>query len=98
MKKIFVLSICSLLFILSFAANAGYTQTKYPIVLNHGIMGFDDILGIDYFYRIPTNLSKDGARVYVTSVSSVNSSEQRGEQLLQQVEQIMALTGASKLI
>ncbi|KPH57715.1 lipase [Pseudoalteromonas porphyrae] len=97
MKKIIVLSICSLLFIFSSAASAGYTQTKYPLVLAHGIMGFDDVLGIDYFYRLPTNLSKDGARVYVTSVSSVNSSEQRGEQLLLQVEQIMALTGASKV-
>ena len=60
-------------------------------------MGFDDVLGIDYFYRIPEQLSKDGAMVFTTSVSSLNSSEQRGEQLLLQVEQILALTGAQKV-
>lgn len=97
MKKITILYLCSLLFIFSYNANAGYTQTKYPIVLAHGIMGFDDVLGIDYFYRVPASLSRDGAQVYVTAVSSLNSSEQRGEQLLQQVEQIIAITGAEKV-
>ena len=78
--------------------NAGtYTQTKYPIVLVHGLFGFDDILGIDYFYGIPHSLSKDGAQVYVTSVSAGNSSEVRGEQLLQEVREILAITGAQKV-
>lgn len=74
-----------------------YTKTKYPIVLVHGIFGFDDVIGIDYFYRIPQALSRDGARVYVAAVSSANSSELRGEQLLVQVKQILALTGAEKV-
>lgn len=97
MKKIIMLFLCSLLFVFCNTANAGYTQTKYPIVLAHGLMGFDDVLGVDYFYRVPASLSRDGAQVYVTAVSSLNSSEQRGEQLLQQVEQIIALTGATKV-
>ena len=42
---------------------AGYTQTKYPIVLVHGLFGFDSILGIDYWYRIPENLRADGAKM-----------------------------------
>ena len=25
-----------------------YTQTKYPIVLAHGMLGFDNSLGVDY--------------------------------------------------
>lgn len=97
MKKITTLYLCCLLFIFSNSANAGYTQTKYPIVLAHGLMGFDDVLGVDYFYRVPASLSRDGAQVFVTAVSSLNSSEQRGEQLLQQVEQIIALTGTTKV-
>ncbi|CAM4194940.1 lipase family alpha/beta hydrolase [Pseudoalteromonas ostreae] len=97
MKKITILYLCSLLFIFSCNTHAGYTKTKYPIVLAHGIMGFDDVLGIDYFYRVPANLSRDGAQVYVTAVSPLNSSEQRGEQLLQQVEQIIALNGTTKV-
>ena len=79
------------------ALATGYTQTKYPIVLVHGLFGFDSILGIDYWYRIPEALRADGAKVYVTQVSAANSSEVRGEQLLTQVKQILAITGASKV-
>src|SRR6218665_2093125 len=28
-------------------------KTKYPIVLVHGLLGFDNLLGVDYFYDIP---------------------------------------------
>ena len=82
----------------SFMATASeYTKTKYPIVLVHGLFGFDDVFGIDYFYRIPNSLSKDGAKVFIAAVSAANSSEVRGEQLLTQVEDILALTGAAKV-
>ena len=47
--------------------SSGYTQTKYPIVLGHGMLGFDSILGIDYWYGIPAALRRDGASVYVTT-------------------------------
>ena len=78
-------------------ANTGYTQTRYPIVLVHGLFGFDSFLGIDYFYGIPNALTQDGARVFVAQVSAANSTEVRGEQLLAQVKNIMAITGASKV-
>ena len=87
-----------ILAILPFSAlSSEYTKTKYPIVLVHGLFGFDDVFGIDYFYRIPDSLSKDGAKVFIAAVSAANSSEVRGEQLLAQVEDILALTGASKV-
>ncbi len=79
----------------SFAA--GYTQTQYPIVLVHGLFGFDNIGPIEYFYGIPYALRADGARVYTVQVSAANSTEVRGEQLLSQVKQILAVTGASKV-
>lgn len=78
-------------------ANSGYTQTRYPIVLVHGLFGFDSFLGIDYFYGIPSALTQDGARVFVAQVSAANSTEVRGEQLLAQVKNIMAITGAAKV-
>jgi triacylglycerol lipase len=78
-------------------AQSGYTQTRYPIVLVHGLFGFDSFLGLDYFYGIPSALRQDGARVYVAQVSAANSTEVRGEQLLAQVKTILALTGASKV-
>ncbi|WP_166263404.1 esterase/lipase family protein [Marinobacter caseinilyticus] len=61
---------------------AGYTQTRHPIVLVHGVTGFNTIGGlINYFHTVPWNLERSGARVYSASVSFVNSSEQRGQQL-----------------
>lgn len=78
-------------------AASGYTQTKYPIVLVHGLFGWDQALGIDYWYRIPAELQKDGAKVYVAQVSATHSTELRGEQLLAQVKQVLAITGASKV-
>jgi triacylglycerol lipase len=80
------------------AAGSGYTATKYPIVLAHGMSGFDDLFGIyEYWQGIPQALGKDGAEVYVTEVPQFNSTEARGEALLAQVEEILAVTGADKV-
>jgi triacylglycerol lipase len=76
---------------------SGYTQTRYPIVLVHGLFGFDNIGPIEMFYGIPRALRKDGANVHVAQVAAANSTEVRGEQLLAQVKQILAATGASKV-
>lgn len=78
-------------------AQANYTQTQYPIVLAHGMLGFDKILGINYWYGIPSNLRSGGASVYVTTVSQLDTSEKRGEQLLKQVENIVAISGKRKV-
>ncbi|MBV1775868.1 triacylglycerol lipase [Burkholderiaceae bacterium DAT-1] len=87
--------LCFALSIPSFAA--GYTQTKYPIVLVHGLFGFDKALGVDYFNGVASALQKDGARVFIADVSAVNGNAVRGEQLLSQVKQILAITGAQKV-
>lgn len=66
----------------STSALAGYTQTRHPIVLVHGVTGFSTIGGlINYFHNVPWNLERSGARVETVSVSFVNSSWRRGEQL-----------------
>ena len=74
-----------------------YTQTKYPIVLTHGLYGFDSLLGIKYWHKVPETLRKDGAEVYLTTVSNSNSPEVRGEQLIPQIERILAISGADKV-
>jgi len=84
-------------FSMSSTPETGYTETKYPIVLAHGLFGFDSLLGVDYWYKIPETLQKDGASVYLTQVSNSNSPEIRGEQLILQIEEILALTGAEKV-
>ena len=76
---------------------AGYTQTRYPIVLVHGLFGFDNIGPVEYFYGIPSALRSGGATVYTPQVSAANSTEVRGEQLLLEVKKIVAVTGKPKV-
>jgi triacylglycerol lipase len=73
-------------------------KTKYPIVLSHGLLGFDELFGaIEYWYGIPGELRDHGATVYVTEVSQLNSTEARGEQLIDQIETIVAVSGKPKV-
>lgn len=99
MKKVLVWCVSAFLFALaSLPASAGtYAQTRYPIVLVHGLFGFDNIGPVEYFYGVPSALRADGASVFVVQVSAANSTEVRGEQLLTQVKQILAATGAAKV-
>lgn len=71
-------------------------QTRYPIVLVHGLMGWDTILGLDYWYQIPAALRRAGATVLVAKVSAVNDNNVRGEQLLQQLQAWRAALGYQK--
>ena len=80
-----------------FSVNTNYAATRYPIVLAHGMSGFDSIGPLDYWNGITSDLTERGAQVYLTQVSSFAASEVRGEQLLQQVEEILAISGAEKV-
>jgi len=82
---------------MSEAPATGYTETRYPIVLVHGFLGFEKLAGVDYWYQIPETLQADGADVFVIEVSNTNFPEVRGEQVIAQVEDILALTGAEKV-
>ena len=74
-----------------------FTRTRYPIVLVHGLLGFDSLLGVlDYFHGVPGELRSGGAKVYVVDVSAANSTELRGEQLIAQLETLQALHGDAK--
>lgn len=94
---VFASAVLALLPLQSAHAQSTFTQTRYPIVLVHGLFGFDSALGVDYFYGIPSALRRDGARVFVAQVSAANSTEVRGEQLLIQVRNILAVTGATRV-
>ena len=102
MRKLLIASlVAALTSTVSVTATAAstYSQTKYPIVLAHGMFGFKSLLGgaIDYWYQIPSDLQANGAKVYVTQVAALESSTVRGEQLLTQVKSILAITGAAKV-
>ncbi len=78
------------------ATQQSSAQTKFPIVLVHGLMGWDTILGLDYWYQIPAALRKSGATVLVAKVSAVNDNNVRGEQLLKQLQAWSAANGYKK--
>ncbi|RRS06360.1 lipase [Aquabacterium soli] len=69
-------------------AHAGTAaKTKHPVVLVHGFIGFDSILGVvNYFYQIPGALRDEGATVYIASVNPSQTTEFRGEELNKQLD------------
>lgn len=76
----------------------GYTKTKHPIMLVHGVSGWDSLGGIvDYFYNIPYNLTKDGAKVCIAAVSSFSSSFDRASSLAPQVKSCAQRYGSGKV-
>jgi triacylglycerol lipase len=89
----FLLCLCSI----GANAQSTYTQTKNPIVLVHGLLGFDSVLGVyDYWYGIGNELKAGGAKVYTASVSASNFTEVRGEQLIHDLDVLRAVTGKQK--
>jgi triacylglycerol lipase len=97
MKNNLIVLVISLLSFVGLANASNNADTKYPIVLVHGIFGFDDIWGVDYFYGIPQMLSNEGAKVYLASVSPTNSTELRGEQLRTYIQAVLLDSGAEKV-
>lgn len=72
--------------------------TQFPIVLVHGLFGTGKYFGaLDYWYNIPQGMAANGAQVYAVTLSAANATDLRGEQLLTQVQNILAITGKSKV-
>jgi len=81
------------------AGGSSYTcDTKYPIVMAHGMGASAEILGIvDYWWGIPDAMEDEGARVYITSVNGMDTTRKKAEAFKTQFLQIKAITGAAKL-
>lgn len=75
---------------------AEYTKTKHPIVMVHGLYGFDDLIGIENFYKVPAAMRRGGATLHVITVSGINTPEVRGEQLIKKLDELVAVTGVKK--
>lgn len=71
--------------------------TKYPIVLIHGLFGFEKIANYPYFYGVAEALTAHGTTVFTAIVSATNTTAQRAEQLLPQIQQILEITKADKV-
>lgn len=77
--------------------NYPQVTTKYPILLVHGLFGFDRIGQFDMFHGIVPALEKAGCRVHVPALSGVHDNETRGEQLLEQIDRFLKRTGYLKV-
>lgn len=92
-------------------ASAAAPKTTYPVVFAHGMGGFDDILGYDYwgddygtFVGDPCNELLEvycngdidsNQKAYVAQVQAFQSSEVRGLDLANDIEGFLATSGAS---
>jgi triacylglycerol lipase len=78
--------------------SSDYAATEHPLVLLPGILGFETMLGIvEYFPGVAEVLSEGGARVYIAYGSKANTSAVRAHQIIPQLEEIKAITGADRL-
>ena len=78
--------------------NSYKCDTKYPIVLAHGMGASAEVLGIvDYWWGIPGALRDEGAQVFITSVNGMDSTRKKAEAFRDQFLYYKAYAGASKL-
>jgi len=103
MKRLWPLAVLACVAFSGPAAARIANKTLYPIVFAHGMAGFDDILGYDYwgddygYYVLDPYENWDidwYQKSFVASVQPFQSSEQRGYQLYQDILGYMASSGA----
>lgn len=75
------------------SAPAG-SPCKVPLVLMHGMSGFEQIGSVGYFYGVRDDLTAQGYLVFATEVDPFNSVARRAEQAALQIDRILADTGA----
>ncbi len=71
-------------------------KTKYPILMVHGIF-FRDWQFFNYWGRIPSALQRYGAQVYYGKQQSSQCIAKSAQELKEQIEAVLAETGAEKL-
>lgn len=100
-KTAAVFAIVSAIFFSTFASSPAMADssgaTQHPIVLVHGLSGFDTLIIMDYFYGVRSALNGVGAQVFEPQITGWESNEVRGEELLAYVQDVLAATGASKV-
>ena len=72
-------------------------STRYPLLLVHGLFGFERIGPLHYFNGIKEALHDSGAHVFTASVSAAHNNETRGEQLLAHIHDLRQQTGAKRV-
>ena len=76
--------------------NEKICQTKYPILLVHGVF-FRDSKHLNYWGRIPKELEENGAVIFYGEHNSANAVRDSAKELETRVKQILQETGAEKV-
>ncbi|HOD13913.1 MAG TPA: alpha/beta hydrolase [Spirochaetota bacterium] len=81
------------------AGDAPKCSTKYPIILVHGAFFKDEnMLGINYWWQIPSALEDEGAVVYVCQQDTFNGSIERAKEVAAEIGQLFALNPTWKKV
>jgi triacylglycerol esterase/lipase EstA (alpha/beta hydrolase family) len=110
-KALVIVLVCCLFSAVPSGVFAAAAKTTYPVVFAHGMLGFDELVGIDYFgndYGVFVGDPCDGfletscnseidkrQQAFAASVNPFQSSEKRGLELTDEIESYMATVGAS---
>ena len=71
-------------------------KTKYPILLVHGVF-FRDFKYLNYWGRIPKELTQNGAQIYYGEHQSAASVEASAAELAERIKKIIQETGCEKV-
>ena len=71
-------------------------QTKYPLVMVHGIF-FRDFRYFNYWGRIPAELERNGATIYYGQQESAETIEKSAQKVFDRVKEIVETTGCGKV-
>jgi triacylglycerol lipase len=70
----------------------------YPIILVHGLAGWARLGPVEYFAGVAQALTGQGRVVYAPALDMFNSSEARGQKLLETIEKAKLETGKAKVV
>jgi triacylglycerol esterase/lipase EstA (alpha/beta hydrolase family) len=79
------------------SSTAALGRAPRPIVLLHGAAGFDQIGPLDYYFDVADTLTAAGHDVFTTVVDPLQTVEVRAERLAEQIDDILAETGADRV-
>jgi len=78
--------------------NCDRSYTRFPLVLLHGMAGWDKLLNVyTYFLGVEDDLKGLGYDVYTTKVAMLNDTEWRATELESQLMKILTDTGARRV-
>lgn len=80
------------------AVNNNCRGAPYPILLAHGMAGWNQIGGFwNYYYQVPDDLRGRGETIVISQVAPFASSSVRGAQLAAAIDDALRSTGACKI-